>query len=167
MFRNGLRKMITLNYNYFALTNFDRFGFAVNCRNLNSQALAVWVLCQFKQKTISARIPLTLTIKQYPDYRGFFVRAALPALSVGKSQPPERTDDRNHVSAGWGRGCISQDTQDVGVKGLNHAATVSHVRAVAATDLAEPTMKLHAGTANRTVKMVRVQPNPIYDLAIS
>lgn len=87
---------------------------------------------------------------------------ALPALSVGTSQLPERTDERNHSGASRGRSVISQDAQDVGVKGLNHAATVLHVRDVAGAYSPEPTMKLNAGTANRTVIRIGFNPKPLH-----
>lgn len=134
---------------------------AVNCRN-RSQALLVWALCQVKQKTIPARIPLNLTTKQCSVLKGFFtsIVAVLHTIASAKVGGVELTDERNHVSAGRGRGVISQDAQDVGVKGLNHSATVSNARAVADADSSEPTIKLHAGTANRTVSRIGFNPTP-------
>lgn len=61
--------------------------------------------CAESSKVLLPKIPLDSTSKQHP-LQGFFtsIAAALPALSVGTSQPPERTDERNHSGASRGRG---------------------------------------------------------------
>ncbi len=65
-----------INQNCAAALNFDRFDFAEYVGG-GIQALAVWALCQDKQKSIPHRIPLILTVKQRPDYRGFFTFIAI------------------------------------------------------------------------------------------
>lgn len=71
---------------------------------------------------------------------------ALPALSVGTSQPPERTDERKHLGAGVGRSVISQGTQDARINGVICPATVSGRMAVADADSSDLAQKLNAGT---------------------
>lgn len=112
-------------------------------------------------KAFFPRIPLASTTKQHP-LQGFFssIAAVLHTIASAQVGGVELTDERNHVSASRGRGVISQDAQDVGVKGLNHSATVSSARAVADADSSEPTMKLHAGTANGTVSRIGINPTP-------
>lgn len=119
-------------------------------------------------KVLSRKIPLASTTKQHP-LQGFFtsIAAVLHTIASAQVGGVELTDERNHVSAGRGRSVISQDAQDVGVKGLNHSATVSSARAVADADSFEPTMKLHAGTANRTVSRIGFNPYPCIRLVIA
>lgn len=153
--------MKTSWYNYSAALDFGWSGVAVSGRE-RCEAHETWTLGRSKQNSFPAGIPLISTTNKCSHLMGFFsfIAAVLHTITSAKVGGVELTDERNHVSAGRGRSVISQDAQDVGVKGLNHSATVSNARAVADTDLSEPTMKLHAGTANRTVSRIGFNPTP-------
>jgi len=137
-------------YNCAALTNFDRFWFAVNGESGNQSPCSMGVVPS-KQKSVLPRIPLIRRSNNVQTTGAFSMGAALRAIPMRASWRHGRTGERNHASAGWGRCTVSQDRQDVGVKGLNHAVNGSHVRAVADADSSEPTKKLHEGTAKETV----------------
>ena len=131
--KKELHKLKLMDYNYGALTIFDRIGFAVNTGRSKPSPFSMGTVPK-QAKTFFPRIPLESTIKQCPDYKGFFVRAVLQTILRPQVGRVELTDERNHSSASRGRSIISQDMQDVGVKGLNHSATVSSARAVADAD---------------------------------
>lgn len=64
-------------YNCAALTGFDRLGFAVNWENGNQSPCSMGAVPD-KHKSVLPRIPLASTIKQRPDYRGFFYGCRTP-----------------------------------------------------------------------------------------
>lgn len=65
-----------------AALNFGRFDVAVNEENATKPLQ--YGCCVQIGKSRSLQNPAYLTVKQHPDYRGFFIAAALPALSVSR-----------------------------------------------------------------------------------
>ena len=85
----------------------------------------------FYQKWTVAQSPAKHEQNEAFCISGMVVLQTIQSAQVGGV---ELIDERNHSGASRGRGIISQDMQDVGVKGLNHSATVSSARAVADAD---------------------------------
>lgn len=99
-------KMKQIDYNRAASLDFERSIYAVTGEGDQPVSVRVW--CSVRQKPLT-QFRLAGQFNQTLSNSGFFssIVAALPALSVGKSQPPERTDELSILGVGWGRG-VSQ-----------------------------------------------------------
>ena len=105
-------------YNYAVLTNFERFGSAANDRGM--KPVLAGILCSVRQKS-PIKFRLAGQFNRMPPNLAFFVCVALPALSVGTSQPPERTDERTLLDVGTARRVAHQGTRKAQVNEVNFA----------------------------------------------
>jgi len=110
-----------------AVTNFDRFGFAV-IGEMEGKAPLAWERCRYKQKPISPEIPLASTIKPLPNYRGFFVSAVLRRYNSAEVGVTERTKTIQQQQGLW---CNSKVAPDALVTRVIYADSGLHRRAVA------------------------------------
>jgi len=156
----GVFKLIDMdnkiNYYCAADLNFDRFSFAVNCRN-GSKALIDWVLCRNKQKTIPARIPLISTVKQHPTYRGFFTSAVLQTISSTKASGVELKASEYMPAQAGGAAKVAKPSRTRELKG-SCVAYGSRNRDVAATYLADLAKKWHIGLGCGIWLQIRDEP---------
>lgn len=86
--------MKILDYNYSAFTIFDRIEFA-DMERKDTKPLQYGRCAGISKKPFSQEFPLISTIKQRPDYRGFFVRAVMDTSDNGLESVSF------HVKTGW------------------------------------------------------------------
>ena len=130
--------MTIIKDNCAANVNFDRFMCAEFLRK-GSQALAVWALCRSEQKPFSQRIPFISTIKQCPDYRGFFTSAGdTDRVSLYQASPDQmepmpltyQTRNRTVTMSRVLRGYIFSTSQMSDAKAERERLYVAHSKRV-------------------------------------
>lgn len=161
--KKGLQKVKLQVYNCAAALELVVSELAVNARATSPKPIDGCCAQEGKVQASLAALAKNITnlttnsILQW----AFSFAAALPALSVGTSQPPERTDERKHLSAGVGRSVVCQDTQDARVDGVICVATVSRRMAVADADSSDLAKKSNVGTGQtESVCWYGITPNP-------
>lgn len=150
--------METQVYNCAALTNFERFEFAVNGGFVSKAPLERRVAEIAKTESAdSFRYP---DVQNTLPYRGFFVRAVLHTKASAQVGGVEQTDERTLIDAGRARCVIPQDAQKVGIKGVKSRATGFSIGAVADTGYLTQHRTNKDGTANRTGGGMEFTPTP-------
>ena len=90
-----------------AFTNFDRFGLAVIMGRSKQSPCSLGAVPK-QAKTFFPRIPLVSTIKQRPDFRGFFASAVLSTIASASN----RMAEKKTVSVAFNARCNSYNPMD-------------------------------------------------------